>query len=101
MLPTAVFITTDIISELGYFCPPGLLHMYLDNSWKAWGEGAGCLRYREDVVIEHLHPDVGKAQSDSSYSESSSLMEPDRQAYAAYEQSGALAADIGKIRSLV
>ena len=98
-LPTAVFMTSNIVQSLGYFNPPALLHMYLDNSWKTWGERADCLRYLPDVIIEHLHPVNGKAQNDDSYSESSQLMEPDRIAYEEYLRNG-ISSDVEKIRAI-
>lgn len=66
-LPTAVFITSNIVKELGYFCLPGALHLFLDNYWKALGEIAGCLTYLDDVIIEHVHPVAGKAEWDEGY----------------------------------
>ena len=98
-LPTAAFLTSNIVQALGYLCPPGLLHMYLDDAWKAWGDGAGCLQYLGDVIIEHMHPGLGKAEQDASYTESNALMGPDQQVYNAYQQSQ-LAADIERIRTL-
>jgi hypothetical protein len=66
-LPTAVFITSDIIKTLGYMCPPGMQHMYLDNVWKLWGEKIGRLVYLNDMVIEHMHPVAKKAVWDEGY----------------------------------
>ncbi len=68
-LPTAVVMTSDIVRALGWFCPPGLVHMYLDNSWKMLGEALGRLAYLPDVVIEHLHPIAGTAEWDDGYRE--------------------------------
>ena len=98
-LPTAVFMTSDIPASLGYFCPPGLLHMYLDDSWKAWGSGADCLHYLDDVVIEHMHPGLSKAAVDQVYEQSNVLMESDRIRYQEYCLTS-LADDILKIRGL-
>ena len=68
-LPTAVFMTSNIAGALGYMCPPGLLHLFLDDAWKALGEGMARLRYLPGVVIEHLHPVAGKAAEDDGYRE--------------------------------
>src|SRR5689334_7595719 len=54
-LPTAVFMTAGMIKTLGYMVPPGLVHMYLDNTWKAWGELMNRLIYLPNTVIEHMH----------------------------------------------
>jgi hypothetical protein len=66
-LPTAVVISSDIVRSLGYLVPPGLEHLYFDDFWKMLGQAAGNLVYREDVVIEHLHPTVGRADWDEGY----------------------------------
>lgn len=68
-LPTAVFMSAAIIRTLGYMVPPGLTHMYLDNTWKVWGEGMGRLTYLPHIIIEHLHPIAGKAEWDDRYVE--------------------------------
>jgi len=68
-LPTAVFMSAAIIKTLGYMVPMGLTHMYLDNTWKVWGEGMGRLTYLPSVIIEHLHPIAGKAEWDERYVE--------------------------------
>jgi hypothetical protein len=71
-LPTAVVISSDIICALGFMCPPGQDHLYLDDFWKLLGETAGNLAYCPDTVIEHLHPHVGKARWDDSYAQNNS-----------------------------
>lgn len=98
-LPTAVFITSNIVRALGYFSPPELLHMYLDNAWKEWGQGAYCLRYLPEVVIEHMHPGRGKAQQDHVYDESNALMSSDHALFIKYRDEQ-MAADVAKIAAL-
>lgn len=100
-LPTAAFMTADIIQTLGYMVPAGLQHMFADDAWKAWGEGAGRLRYMPEVVIEHMHPAVGKAQQDSRYSDVWALMEADSVRWEEYRSNGGLVADIAKLRGLL
>lgn len=60
-LPTAVFMTHNIVQTLGWMAPPVLRHLYCDNFWKDLGEHLGILKYLPDVKITHLHPhaDVG------------------------------------------
>jgi len=66
-LPTAVFVSTEIVQQLGYFSPPKLAHLYVDDSWKYLGDGADCLYYFPDIIIEHMHPFNGKAEWDEGY----------------------------------
>lgn len=67
-LPTAVLIRSELIIPVQQFCPPDQLHLYLDNYWKALGEEFG-MAYLGDVILEHLHPGAGKAESDQGYAE--------------------------------
>lgn len=66
-IPTQVAMTSDIVRALGYMAPPSLVHLAVDNWWKDLGEGAGCIRYLPDVVIEHMHPIAGKADWDEGH----------------------------------
>lgn len=65
-LPTAVFITSDLVRCLGWYSPPALTHLCLDVFWKLLGESTN-LFYRPDIIIEHLHPANGKAEFDERY----------------------------------
>lgn len=67
-LPTAVFMRSEIVRKLGYMAPPTLIHLYLDNFWLALGE-ATSFKYLPDVIVEHLHPSVGKAEWTAQYIE--------------------------------
>lgn len=66
-LPTAIAMTTDIISSLGYMVPGGLEHLFVDNAHLELGRAIGRITYLPDVIIEHMHPLVGKAAEDDLY----------------------------------
>ena len=66
-IPTNVFITSDIVLELGWFCLPGAYHLYLDNTWADLGNMTDSLSYLPEVIIEHVHPTVGKTDVDAGY----------------------------------
>lgn len=102
-LPTAVFMTVDIILTLGYMAPPCLRHLFADNAFKAWGEGIGRLRYLSDVVIEHLHPEANKSEWDEHYVRvnSGEMYAADGAAWEQYRAGGQLAADIEKLKGLL
>lgn len=68
-LPTMVMMSTNIIRELGFMAPPTLIHLFMDNFWKVFGQVLGCLDYRGDVIIEHMHYMAGKSASDAQYLE--------------------------------
>lgn len=99
-LPTAAFMTSDIVRQLGGMCPPTLEHLYIDNYWLELGRAMGRLRYLPEVVIEHLHPAAGKAQQDQTYAEANAP-DRDRRDRAAFEvwRRDGLAADVAKLRA--
>lgn len=99
-LPTAVAMTTDIPRTLGFMVPPTILHFYADNVWLDWGKGLDKVAYRDDVVIEHLHPVAGKASEDDSYALSRPLEEKDQAAYSSYREKS-LSDDLKALRELV
>lgn len=66
-LPTMAVVSADLVHGLGFFVPPGLEHLYLDDFWQMLGLSVGNLVYRDDVVVEHLHPMAGKAAGDETY----------------------------------
>lgn len=80
-LPTAVFVSTTIVRDLGWLALPGSTHLYIDNAWKDLGESLGALHYLPDVVIEHMHGSLGKAPMDEGYARASANQPAD---YAAY-----------------
>jgi hypothetical protein len=100
-LPTAVFMTSDIVRSLGYMAPPTLRHLFLDSCWLDWGRALDRIRYLPEVVIEHMHPQAGKAAWDGGYHECNggAMWEHDETAYAEYKASGQFDADVERIRS--
>lgn len=101
-LPTAVFMDSRIIRKLGYMVPPGFVHLFLDNTWLAWGSHAETLRYLPGIVIEHMHPLVGKAEYDEGYTDANSnaIWAADEKRFIEYRDNGELVTDVGKIRSI-
>lgn len=70
-LPTACIVSSVIVRALGYMVPPGLEHLYLDDFWKRLGQETR-LEYRDDVIIEHMHPVAKKGQWDEGYATANS-----------------------------
>jgi hypothetical protein len=100
-LPTAVFLAAEIVGMLGYFVPPGMVHLYLDDFWKLLGERLGTLTYLPDVVIEHRHPTAGTAPDDEHYARVNApeVYAGDRARFDEYVATQ-LDADIAKLRGL-
>jgi len=97
-LPTACFMTSDIISVLGFAAPPELLHMFSDNFWLALGRSIRRIRYLPEVIIEHRHFINGKAEKDATYAESTAQMSRDQAAFRFY-LSTRFEADAAKVRA--
>lgn len=66
-LPTSVFMDSNIVKTLGFMAPPNQAQLYVDNFWKHLGESLDTLIYVDNAILEHLHPHVQKAESDSVY----------------------------------
>jgi hypothetical protein len=65
--PSAFIISANIIRVLDYAIYPELRHFKLDTYFRDLTEPLGLLFFREDIVIEHMHRDVGKAEDDENY----------------------------------
>lgn len=100
-IPTQVAMTSDIIRALGYMAPPTLVHLYFDNFWKVLGNGAGCLKYLPDVIVEHMHPVAGKAEWDDNYRRvnSTAMYEHDSAAFDEWLRKS-MVEDVAKVRAL-
>jgi hypothetical protein len=98
-LPTAVAVSSNIVSALGWLCEPSMRHYCIDNVWKDLGEGAGCLTYLPDVIIEHVHPVASKAVPDATYNEAGAHDKEDFAAYARWK-AWRRAADIATVQTL-
>ena len=85
-LPTAVMLDAKIVRTLGFFSPPQMKHLFLDNFWRDTGKELGTLRYLPDVIIEHMHPYANKTEMDAGYAEvnSTEVQVHDQLAYGHY-----------------
>ncbi|MGW9401472.1 hypothetical protein [Streptomyces sp. NPDC055642] len=102
-MATAVAMTSDIVSTLGYMAPPAMVHLCVDLCWVDWGRGMQRITYLDDMVIEHLHPAASKAELDAVYKECNSEQQvtADTTAYHEYRDGGGLETDLVKLRNLV
>lgn len=66
-LPTVPGLSANIVRELGWYAPPQLGHLFCDNFWLELGRRSSCLSYMPHVIIEHRHPNAGKASNDDTY----------------------------------
>lgn len=101
-LPTAWFVSRDIAQTLGHLAPRELNHLYVDNYWLELGQGAECIKYLPNVILEHNHPLAGKAEWDETYEQNnnSTAATLDRMAYAQFKRQGKLVRDIQIVKGL-
>jgi hypothetical protein len=94
--PSAVAVTSDLVTGLGYLIPPTLEHNGADDFWLDLGKAIGRSRFLPEVVIEHVHYSAGKSSIDHIYLEGADKLESDRERYAEYvrEQFGS---DVAKL----
>lgn len=101
-LPTSVVISSSVIRALGWMCPPGIEHLYLDDSWRALGLAMGRLRYLPGLVIEHMHPIADKAPWDDTYRRANTggQYDQDRAAFEAWRD-GPMAAAVAAVKAVL
>jgi hypothetical protein len=100
-LPTAVCLTSNIVDALGYMVPTNLVHMYADNFWLDLGRKLNIIKYFDNIIFEHIHPDNGKAVRDSQYMEANAVFSIDQQQYSHYVNSNKFNEDILKVKKLI
>jgi hypothetical protein len=102
-LPTAPFISARIVLALGWFFLPTCKHLYGDDGVKRIGRAIGRLHYLSDVVIEHVHPAVGKTEWDAGYERANNVyaMERDKAAYIRWLKSDLYTQDIRNIERAI
>lgn len=102
LLPTAPFISSVIVNALGWYALPTCRHLYIDDAWRTLGLSARVLRFLPDVVIEHCHPAVQKAEWDEGYERANNerTTHHDLRAYEVWKHTWARA-DVANIRQAI
>jgi hypothetical protein len=80
-LASSCLMTTNIIDVLGHIYDPSFNHMWTDNYWMSIGQRLNKLMYRQDIIIEHMHPGANKSKMDANYSAVTALTEQDSGAW--------------------
>ena len=65
--PSGLVLSANIVKVLDYLIWPGLRNFKTDTYLRDLVEPLKLQFYREDVVIEHMHVNVGKAEMDDNY----------------------------------
>lgn len=96
--PTAPVLSSNVVRALGWYSPPCLQHMFVDDFWLYLGERLQRIRYLGDVFVEHMHPAAHKATPDETYDSTTGLMALDGAAWTMYVESGSFDADVQRVR---
>ena len=101
-LATEWAVTSDTVRALDRMVPADVEHMYCDNAMMDLFGGAGALRHLPEVRIEHMHPIVGKAETDEQYQRVNhrDQFAKDRRAYEAWKHGDIFRTDVAEIRHL-
>jgi hypothetical protein len=101
--PSAVFMSSVIAKALGWLALPATSHQWADDGWKRLGQEAGCLRFIPEVIVEHMHPAVGKGEWDATYASvfTDERAKSDFDGFTAWVENGGLAADAAKVRAVL
>lgn len=91
----------ELVRRLGWWALPELQHSGIDLAFMNLGYNVpGLLKYRPDVIFEHMHPMVHKGAQDEIYDHAKSLMPEDNKIYQRWLR-GDLTTDIDKVRGLL
>ena len=74
----------DLARVLGWVMPPQFKHGYTDLALFNIGINSGILRYAPEVIFDHQHIHVGKAEMDDTYERAEMHTEPGRIAWEEY-----------------
>jgi SAM-dependent methyltransferase len=85
-LPTHPFVTSNMVTTLGFFGCPAVGHHYLDNFWMDIARQVGEVKFFSEIIMEHFHPVVGKAPEDQMYHEIESKFEENNLKYREYKK---------------
>ena len=99
-LPTSPFISREILAALGWYALPTCEHLYIDDAWRELGLGIDRLRFLPEMVVEHIHPAVGKAEWDDGYERANNkaIVDRDHAAYLAWRNGQDYLADCRNVR---
>jgi hypothetical protein len=77
-MPTAPFISGNLVRALDWLQLPTLEHLGNDCVWMEIGKKLNALFYFEDIIIEHRHYQANKSLIDNTYRRTNSVLMYDR-----------------------
>lgn len=82
---TLFFTHKTVHDKIGFYLNPKFRRWYTDTFWDIVFKNAGKLHFREDLVMEHLHPDIFKERNDATYKAMESHKDVDKKIWLSKE----------------
>jgi hypothetical protein len=98
--PEMCVVSAPVLSALGWFAEPSLLHYCIDVVWMDLGKATDSLYYLPDVTLEHRHwafPGPNSGARDDTYWDAAERGRQDVLAHATWKDER-MAADVAKVR---
>lgn len=106
--PSAVWMSSIIARTLGWLALPATTHQWADDAWKRLGQKISThldnrFHFLPDVIVEHMHPAVEKAEWDDTYRAvfDSERAKRDYDGFTAWAEGGDLEEDAAKVRTAI
>jgi len=77
-LCTSWMVSSEIVKALGWMMLPKCQHMYVDTAIMELGEATGRIAHVPEVIIEHRHPNIDKAEIDQTYKDNNNAEQYER-----------------------
>jgi hypothetical protein len=84
-MPCSVLMPATFIKALGWMTCPLMHHFFVDNVWEDLGAATGKLAFMPAVIIDHRHPNYGRAPRDEIYHLAWQYWDHDEIAYAQWK----------------
>lgn len=97
---TLFFTHKKVHDKFGFYLHMKFRRWYADTYWDFIFRGAGKFHYREDIVTEHLHPDVFENKRDSVYIAMEEFKEKDKNIWLSQENRKEIENNIEILRGL-
>jgi len=99
--PGGFAITNALVRGLGWFAYPRVDHLEVDRVLGDLAKALGIAFYLDDVIIEHMHPVLGKSEIDQTYREHWATATTDRLIRNEYWEKRELPALVERLRPLL
>lgn len=89
---SAIVFSKPLLDAVGYFSPPGMAHLFIDDVWETLGHDTGCITWAMDIMVRHRHASI-TGQMDSTVEKVKSFWPDDEQIFRQWRVEGRKAAN--------